>query len=112
MTASNATLQDKIKSSYKQHCQLLSNFMNEECWYSLKERFIALEFKQENTDKNIKLKNLLCEPRVLVLGEAGCGKTTICQYVAYSWACGKLWQNRFEWLFYIKMRNLNSKSKN
>ncbi|CAF5018243.1 unnamed protein product, partial [Rotaria sp. Silwood1] len=34
-------------------------------------------------------------------------KTTRCQYAAYSWACGTLWQNQFDWLFYIKMRNLN-----
>ncbi|CAF2969459.1 unnamed protein product [Rotaria sp. Silwood2] len=105
--APNATLQEKLKSSYKQHCRLLSNIMNEECSRPLIERFIDLRFKEEN--RIVQLRNLFSEPRVLVLGEAGSGKTTVCQYTAYSWACGKLWQSRFDWLFYIRMRNLNSK---
>jgi hypothetical protein len=43
-----------------------------------------------------------------MLGDAGCGKTTACQYITYAWADGKLWKDQFDWLFYIKMRNLNS----
>ncbi|CAF1195211.1 unnamed protein product [Rotaria sordida] len=43
-----------------------------------------------------------------MLDDAGCGKTTACQYITYAWADGKLWEDQFDWLFYIKMRNLNS----
>ncbi|CAF3627026.1 unnamed protein product [Rotaria sordida] len=103
----NASLQEKIKMSYKKHCRLLSNVTNEECSRPLKDRFIHLLFKEENTI--IELKNLFREPRVLIVGEVGSGKTTVCQYAAYSWACQELWESQFDWLFYIRMRNLNSK---
>ncbi|CAF4848873.1 unnamed protein product [Rotaria sp. Silwood1] len=104
----NASLQEKMKMSYKKHCRLLSNIINEECSRPLKVRFIHLLFKEEK-DTDIELENLFREPRVLVIGEAGSGKTTVCQYAAYSWACEELWESQFHWLFYIRMRNLNSK---
>ncbi|CAM4797840.1 unnamed protein product [Rotaria magnacalcarata] len=103
--ASNFSLHEKLKSSYKQHYQHISNIINEQSSHGLQEVFIDLHFKEEET--LIRFEDLFCKSRILILGEAGSGKTTICQYAAYSWACGTLWQNRFEWLFYIKMRNLN-----
>ena len=92
--APNFSLHEKLKSSYKQHYQHISNIINEQSSHGLKETLIRFN-------------DLFCKSRILILGEAGSGKTTICQYIAYSWACDTLWQNRFEWLFYIKMRNLN-----
>ena len=100
-------LQDKLKMSYKQHYKNLSNSANTEHCHPLDENYVPLRFKNENT--SIELKNLFIGPRLLLLGEAGCGKTTVCQYITYSWSIGKkLWQNQFDWVFYIKMRNLNS----
>jgi len=104
-TAPNFSLHEKLKFSYKQHYQHISNIINEQSSHGLEETFINLNFKEEET--LIRFEDLFYKPRILILGEAGSGKTTLCQYVAYSWACGTLWQNRFEWLFYIKMRNLN-----
>ena len=102
----NAPLQSKLQMSYQQRYQHLSSFMTVGSSNPMMEKFVPLKFS--TTDHAlIKLKDLLTQPRVLVLGEAGCGKTTLCQYAAYSWACGKLWQNQFEWLFYIALRNLN-----
>ncbi|CAF2900206.1 unnamed protein product [Rotaria sp. Silwood2] len=104
-------LMDKCKKywedylSYKRRYQHISNIINEESSHRLEETFIDLNFKKEET--LIRFEDLFSKSRILILGEAGSGKTTICQYAAYSWACGTLWQNRFDWLFYIKMRNLN-----
>ncbi|CAF2475183.1 unnamed protein product [Rotaria sp. Silwood2] len=104
----NVSLREKIELSYKRYYAMLSNLINEECSHRLLERFIHVQFKIHNTEEEIKLLDLCRRPRVLVLGEAGSGKTTVCQYVAYSWARKKLWRQKFEWIFYISMRQLNS----
>ena len=103
--ATNFSLREKLKSSYKRHYKYISNIINEQSSHGLGDTFIDLKFKEE--EALIRFEDLFCKSRILMLGEAGSGKTTICQHAAYSWACGTLWQNRFEWLFYIKMRNLN-----
>ncbi|CAF5001015.1 unnamed protein product [Rotaria sp. Silwood1] len=103
--AHNFSLDERLKSSYKRCYQHISNIINEESSHRLEETFIDLSFKKEET--LIRFEDLFSKSRILILGEAGSGKTTICQYAAYSWACGTLWQNQFDWLFYIKMRNLN-----
>ena len=105
-SAERTRLQEKLKAIYKQYYKHLSSDTNIEHCPLLEEKFIPLQFKTDGT--LIKLKNLFIKPRVLILGDAGCGKTTVCQYITYLWAQGKLWRKKFEWLFYIKMRNLNS----
>lgn len=44
--------------------------------------------------------------RLLVVGRTGVGKSTLCQFSAYQWACGKLW-TQFRAVFWISLRNLN-----
>lgn len=44
--------------------------------------------------------------RIIVLGRAGIGKTTLCQYASYQWLHQKLWHNQFDWVFWIPLRNL------
>lgn len=46
------------------------------------------------------------EKRVLILGAAGIGKSTLCQYIAYQWGAGKLW-SQFKAILWIKLRHLN-----
>ena len=48
------------------------------------------------------------QKRLLILGRAGIGKSTLCQKIAYDWACGKLWPGKFQWLFWISLRHLRS----
>ncbi len=39
----------------------------------------------------------IIEPkRLLVLGRAGIGKTTLCRRLAYQWATGELWRDRYD----------------
>ncbi|CAF3415427.1 unnamed protein product, partial [Rotaria socialis] len=46
--------------------------------------------------------------KVLVLGRAGIGKSTFCQYVTYRWARGELW-SEYELLILIRLRKLTSR---
>lgn len=46
------------------------------------------------------------QKRVLIQGSAGIGKSTLCQYIAFMWAEGKLY-TEFEYLFWLPLRNLN-----
>jgi HEAT repeat protein/V8-like Glu-specific endopeptidase len=44
--------------------------------------------------------------RLLILGRAGIGKSTLCQYIAHRWAGGKLWKEKFDALFWVPLRKL------
>jgi hypothetical protein len=79
---------------------------NRESCPILIEKYVPLRFKDYDT--SIEHEDFFVKPRVLLLADAGCGKTTICQYATYRWACEEIWKNKFEWVFYIKIRNLNS----
>ncbi len=47
--------------------------------------------------------------RLLVLGRAGIGKSTLCQYIAWCWSEEKgLWSDRFDAIFWIKLRDLEN----
>lgn len=61
--------------------------------------------------KAIKLSELFNIPatqncRVLVLGIAGVGKTTLMQYIAYQWATQNLYGIRFSYVFRVNLRNI------
>jgi hypothetical protein len=99
-------LQYQLRESYKQHYQYLLGNKNRESCPILIEKYVPLRFKDYDT--SIEHEDFFVKPRVLLLADAGCGKTTICQYATYRWACEEIWKNKFEWVFYIKMRNLNS----
>lgn len=45
---------------------------------------------------------------ILILGPAGIGKSTFCQNIAYQWAHGKLWQDKFEAIFCVPLRKLQN----
>jgi HEAT repeat protein/V8-like Glu-specific endopeptidase len=46
------------------------------------------------------------QKRLLILGRAGIGKSTLCQYIAHEWAEGKLWKEKFDALFWVPLRKL------
>ncbi|MBA3237870.1 MAG: HEAT repeat domain-containing protein [Parachlamydiaceae bacterium] len=46
--------------------------------------------------------------RLLILGGAGIGKSTLCQYIANQWAENKLWKNKFEAIFWVPLRKLQN----
>lgn len=44
--------------------------------------------------------------RLLVVGPAGIGKTTLLHYIAYQWSLGHLWGERFQAVFWLPLRCL------
>jgi NLR family CARD domain-containing protein 3 len=44
---------------------------------------------------------------VLLLGRAGIGKSTLCQKIAYDWAAGALFADKFIAVYHLKLRDLN-----
>jgi HEAT repeat protein/V8-like Glu-specific endopeptidase len=62
----------------------------------------------QEAKKPIELKNFFSDEgvqkRFLILGRAGIGKSILCQYIAYQWACGKLWSGKFDALFWVPLR--------
>ncbi|MBA3238298.1 MAG: serine protease [Parachlamydiaceae bacterium] len=46
--------------------------------------------------------------RLLILGRAGTGKSTLCHHIAHQWAEGKLWNEKFDALFWIPLRKLQN----
>ncbi|MCD6040293.1 MAG: hypothetical protein K0S27_1693, partial [Gammaproteobacteria bacterium] len=46
--------------------------------------------------------------KLLILGRPGIGKTVLCQYIAYRWSKGTLWNNQFDAVFWVPLRKLPS----
>ncbi|EYE98763.1 ARM repeat-containing protein [Aspergillus ruber CBS 135680] len=52
------------------------------------------------------------EPRrVLIRGQAGVGKTTLCKKIVYDFTYGKLWSGLFDRLLWVPLRNLKLKER-
>ena len=71
------------------------------------------EEKKETTDSKISATALSTKPihRVLILGQAGSGKTTLSKYIAHQWVNGQLWHKRYHNVFWLTLRDLYSLSK-
>jgi predicted NACHT family NTPase len=46
--------------------------------------------------------------KVLILGRAGIGKSTFCQYVTYRWAKGEIW-SEYDLIVLIRLRKLSER---
>ncbi|MFP3012169.1 MAG: NACHT domain-containing protein [Rickettsia sp.] len=46
--------------------------------------------------------------KVLLLGSAGIGKTTLMHYLSYKWGKGELWNDKFDYVFRVKLKELLS----
>ncbi len=46
--------------------------------------------------------------KVLLLGSAGIGKTTLMHYLSYKWGKGELWHDKFDYVFRVKLKELLS----
>lgn len=44
--------------------------------------------------------------KVLLLGGAGVGKTTLMHYLSYKWGKGQLWNDKFDYVFRIRLKEL------
>nr|WP_218460337.1 NACHT domain-containing protein [Rickettsia sp. TH2014] len=48
--------------------------------------------------------------KVLLLGSAGIGKTTLMHYLSYKWGKGNLWNDKFDYVFRVKLKELLNES--
>ncbi|KHO03484.1 N-acetylglucosamine kinase [Rickettsia felis] len=48
--------------------------------------------------------------KVLLLGSAGIGKTTLMHYLSYKWGKGELWNDKFDYVFRVKLKELLNES--
>jgi hypothetical protein len=46
--------------------------------------------------------------KILLVGEAGMGKSTIATYLLLEWAAKPEWQKRFDWVLLVRLGNLNN----
>jgi len=44
--------------------------------------------------------------RLLIVGGAGIGKSTLMQYIAYKWSQTKLWNDKFEYVYRVSLKTL------
>ena len=45
--------------------------------------------------------------KITLSGRAGIGKSTLCQKMAHDWASGRLWNDRFDAVYWLSLRDLN-----
>ncbi len=46
--------------------------------------------------------------KLLVIGKAGVGKTTLMHFISYQWSKGKLWSDDFNYVFRIRLKDLTN----
>jgi len=110
-----------LKFNYRKH-NILKRFLNgEEC--PLISNYVNLvilkqpeEKTREEVNESIAIKELFDiekgnsverpSNKVVVFGRAGIGKTTMCKYIVSRWQHGSLWQNKFEAIFWLPLREL------
>jgi GTPase SAR1 family protein len=45
--------------------------------------------------------------KLLVLSKAGVGKTSLMHYISYKWARNQLWRDEFDFVFRVRLKDLN-----
>ncbi|MFN9904947.1 MAG: NACHT domain-containing protein [bacterium] len=45
---------------------------------------------------------------MLVVGKAGVGKTSLMHYISYKWAKNELWNDVIDFVFRVRLKDLNS----
>ncbi|WP_082068275.1 NACHT domain-containing protein [Rickettsia endosymbiont of Ixodes pacificus] len=48
--------------------------------------------------------------KILLLGGAGVGKTTLLHNISYKWGKGQLWNDKFDYVFRVKLKELLNES--
>ena len=64
-----------------------------------------------NAKNPIKINELFKDEKqrkIILYGRAGIGKTTLCQYIATEWAANKLWNNKFDGIIWLRLREISN----
>lgn len=71
-------------------------------------RLEITEIFDERKSEDVKSNRQRFPRKILVHGWAGIGKTTLLRKIAYAWATGVLWKDKFKFVLWIHLRNLNT----
>ncbi len=115
----NEVLFEHLKINYSQHSSvvpILTQFATRVIAFNSQD-FILPQIVEEGDDKRQKLITLdelffrLHEQgevlRAAIYGDGGAGKTTLCQYIIYSWSTNSKLTQHFDWVFFIPLDELN-----
>ncbi|WP_016770001.1 NACHT domain-containing protein [Rickettsia sibirica] len=94
---------------FKKKIDNIAKSLNEENKFAILRR--NLTNKSTSEVKNIveKINRMQVDiGKVLLLGSAGIGKTTLMHYLSYKWGKEKLWNNKFDYVFRIRLKELLS----
>jgi hypothetical protein len=63
------------------------------------------------SERTLKNDKRITPKELVLLGKAGIGKTTLCRYLAYSWASHRIWSTnesrcKFRWIFYLRLKEV------
>ena len=80
--------------------------------FPIRELYTSLQIVKQAKDR-IELPDLFQlhegkEPRkILLIGQPGIGKSTLCQKMAHDWSSGQLWEGKFDVVYWIPLRALH-----
>lgn len=64
----------------------------------------------EVSDVFDKVKDKDAVSKILILGGAGVGKSTLMQYMAYKWSTGSIWKDKFDVVYRVTLKTLLNSS--
>ena len=81
-----------------------------DCSNTNKDSLRKLFDRMHKTQLNIEIPDLFTtskSKKILILGRAGIGKSTLCQKIAYDWGRGKLWNQLFDFVYFLRLRDID-----
>ena len=118
--------QQTLKAIYKRHdkiAPLIEGLEEKIPQQTLDDYYVKLKtIVKEDDDKKrgnyetisgqkeeVEIENIFNEPairKLLILGGAGVGKSTLMQYMAYRWSTNNLWNDRFDYVYRVPLKKL------
>ncbi|XP_023220247.1 uncharacterized protein LOC111622145 [Centruroides sculpturatus] len=114
-------IQEQLMNRYKTKYAYMTHFLSSEDNFSIEEYFMDVKLQKidilrRKTGETIQIKDIFPEETkmhriVLITGDPGCGKTTICRKIAYDWGknAGSDYLRQFDVVMLIESRELVEK---
>lgn len=119
---STQIISSRLKIYYEAQYKHIQSSLNPEVKYFTDEYYTSLKLTKgfssqfEHNDVNINSKESLlldnlfndAKDKLLVIGEAGIGKSTLLKYICFRWSIGKLWPDKFDVILRVDLAALYS----